>query len=136
MTSPRGWVAAGAGNRAAALLCQHPEDRQCDEPDEHDLEHDSRQRVAERRPVADPQEEKRVLETVRLWISLRESAKTDGAAALSTSDIVVRTPLGEVSGIDQVRQHVYCAASPPLVSSTPLAAVEPLAAAATATAAA
>ena len=84
---------------------------------------DMSRQINERRPVADPQEEKRVLETVRLWISLRESAKTDGAAALSTSDIVVRTPLGEVSGIDQVRQHVYCAASPPLVSSTPLAAL-------------
>ena len=52
--------------------------------------------------------------------SLREIADAQGAGLLSTEDIVVRTPLGAVSGIDAVKAQVYSAASPSLASATEL----------------
>ena len=76
----------------------------------------------EQLPPPDPVEEAHVLETVRAWLELREIGDMQGAALLSTHDIVVRTPLGAVVGIDQVKQQIYSAASPKLVSHTPLAA--------------
>ena len=66
----------------------------------------------------DPAEESAVLECVARWLSLREAADADGCAALSTPDIVVRTPMGIVTGLDGVRAHVYSAASPHLTSHT------------------
>lgn len=70
----------------------------------------------------DPLEEAHVVETVRAWLELREIADTQGAALLSTSDIMVRTPLGAVQGIEKVKAQIYAAASPPLSNSTELVA--------------
>jgi hypothetical protein len=54
----------------------------------------------ELRPNANPSDEElTVLNVVREWITLREHSDAEGAANLSTSDIVVRTPLGAVRGL-------------------------------------
>ena len=70
--------------------------------------------------MSDPKEEAaqeaHVLETIRSWLELRSSGNADGAALLSTSDIVVRTPLGAVSGIENVKGQIYASPSPPLPS--------------------
>ena len=63
-----------------------------------------------------------MIETVRAWLVLRENADAEGAARLSTSDIVVRTPLGAVSGIDSVKAQIYTSSSPVLISQTELEA--------------
>ena len=63
-----------------------------------------------------------MLETVRAWLELREIADAQGAALLSTNDIVVRTPLGAVIGLGDVKAQIYAAASPALASQTELQA--------------
>ena len=98
-STPDGWLCAG--NRD---LCAAP--RQA-------------QKLSGEADARDPAEEAAALECVRSWLALRETADADGCAALSTPDIVVRTPMGIVTGLDGVRAHVYSAASPHLTSDTP-----------------
>lgn len=59
--------------------------------------------VSDGGPVAtsDPEEESKVLGVVRSWLKLRENANAEGAAELSTADIMVRTPLGAISGLER-----------------------------------
>ena len=72
--------------------------------------------------TVDPTEQAHVVETVRTWLRLRETADANGAALLSTGDIMVRTPLGVIQGLDQVRAQIYNAASPMVESTTELVA--------------
>jgi len=73
-------------------------------------------------PREDPMEEEKVLTVVRAWLKLREHADAEGAAELSTGDIMVRTPLGAISGLERVTEQVYKAASPATKSATEIEA--------------
>lgn len=68
------------------------------------------------------QQEAHVLQTVKAWLQKREVADAYGASLLSTSDIIVRTPLGTVNGIENVKTQIYKAASPAVLSQTGLEA--------------
>jgi hypothetical protein len=57
-------------------------------------------------------EEETVLTAVRTWLRLRKQADAAGAAKLSTHDIMVRTPLGTISGLERVTDQVYKTALP------------------------
>jgi len=77
----------------------------------------------ELRPNANPSDEElTVLNVVREWITLREHSDAEGAANLSTSDIVVRTPLGAVRGLKRVQEGVYTHASGPIENTSELEA--------------
>jgi hypothetical protein len=57
--------------------------------------------------TATADEEQKVLAVVRAWVKLREQADAEGAAKLSTADIVVRTPLGSVRGLESGAHHAH-----------------------------
>lgn len=72
--------------------------------------------------IPDPLEEMHALETCRSWLEAREIADVQGAALLSTTNITVRTPLGQIQGIEAVKAQIYAAESPPVTSNTELVA--------------
>jgi len=64
-----------------------------------------------------------VLTTVRTWMAVREQGDAERAAELSTEDIVVRTPLGAVRGLENVKDQVYTTAASATTSATELNAL-------------
>ena len=80
--------------------------RCCGQPDLGD-ELAARPRAAIIAPTNQHEEELDVLSTVRIWLRLRELGDANGAAELSTDDVVVQTPLGVIHGIRRVREQVW-----------------------------